>query len=154
MKFKKIKKKKSSQSKLIWWASRSVAFIILIIVAGCGENNSKKLVSPMGLSTEEVASCLGFLLTKKNAEGTLTERHRKFAEVHQDFLNRMDAVIRKLVKEHGSNLRHEELLSLTANYPEVERILIKGMQEGELQYKQLSSTQKDIKSLSCIYVNQ
>ena len=105
-------------------------------------------------STEEVASCLGFLLTKKNAEGDLTERHRKFAEVHQDFLNRMDGVIRKLVNEHGSNLRHEELLSLTANYPEVERILIKGMQEGELQYKQLSSTQRDIKSLSCIYVKQ
>ena len=62
--------------------------------------------------------------------------------------------IRKLVKEHGSNLRHEELLSLTANYPEVERVLIKGMQEGELQYKQLSSTQRDIKSLACIYVTQ
>ena len=145
---------KTLQSKIIRWVSGAVALIILIIVAGCGENNSKKLVSPMGLSTEEVASCLGFLLTKKNAEGALTERHRKFAEVHQDFLNRMDAVIRKLVKEHGSNLRHEELLSLTANYPEVERVLIKGMQEGELQYKQLSSTQRDIKSLSCIYVNQ
>ena len=132
----------------------SLAFIILFFFAGCGENNSRKLVSPMGLTNKEVASCLGFLLTKKNAEGSLTERHRKFAEVHQDFLNKIDTIIKKLVKENGNNLRHEELINLTANYPEIERDLIKGMQEGELQYKQLSLTQRDIKSLSCIYVNQ
>ena len=61
---------KTLQSKIIRWVSGAVAFIILIIVAGCGENNSKKLVSPMGLSNEEVASCLSFLLTKKNAKET------------------------------------------------------------------------------------
>ena len=145
---------KTLQSRIIRWVSGAIAFIIVIIVAGCGENNSKKLVSPMGLSTEAVASCLGFIITKKNAEGALAEGHRKFAEVHQDFLNRIDTVIKKLVKEHGNNLKHEELLHLTANYPKIERGLIKGMQEGELQYKQLSSTQRDIKSLSCIYVKQ
>ena len=147
-------KEEIRKNKLVFLTVIFGPLLFLLFILSSGDNNSKKLVSPMGLSTETVASCLGFILTKKNAEGALAEGHRKFAEVHQDFLNRIDTVIKKFVKEHGNNLRHEELLNLTANYPEIERDLIKGMQEGELQYKQLSSTQRGIKSLSCIYVNQ
>ena len=146
--------KKSSQSKLIWWISGAAGFVILLMVMGSGNNHSSKLVSPMGRTTFEVASCLGFLTEKNIVEGSVKNAQTKFIQMHKKFLSRIEVVMNKIKDEPWAyNHRIENIKNLMSNYNETDKELYYGLAVGHQMYKELNRTQRGITTLACSVVN-
>tara|TARA_Y100000590_G_scaffold41667_1_gene44437 strand:+ start:295 stop:792 length:498 start_codon:yes stop_codon:yes gene_type:complete len=128
----------------------TITIVVLMFLFATGGNNSKKLVSPIGKSKAEVATCLGFLTEVNRVEGNLKNAQNKFIEIHKPFLSRIETILNKIRKEPWvNNQRVENVKNLMSNYSEIEKELYYNLVVGQNMYIKLNTTQKGVMRLNC-----